>query len=343
MQKRCGGIGLKPSNIIIGKEKEMIHEGHIPFLISTLAFIVIFLFFVSIIRYIRNNAARHEMLAKIRKGYGKEELVLDDEANNHNGSTKHSRFLNILSTVGSHILDEESETYGNMKLRFLRAGFRSSKSPFIFWGVKVLIMALLPLCFFVTRLTILPPLNAMFTIATVIYLALIGFYLPDIWLRIHTIRRKNELFKGIPDALDLLVVCVEAGMGLNAAINRVGEEMKLSNRVVSDEFKLLNLEMRMGSSRQTALRNLALRADIEEIRTLSTLLIQTERFGTSIGTALRTCSDGCRSQRLQKAEETAAKMAVKLSFPVIFFIFPSLFIVILGPAGIRIYQVLFLR
>jgi tight adherence protein C len=321
----------------------MINEGHIPFLIATLAFIVIFLFFIGILRYIREHTTKHEMLEKIRKGYGKEELVLGTDTNGQNGGTTYSKFMNILSIIGSSVLPEESETYSDMKLKFLRAGFRSAKAPFIFWGVKILIMVLLPIVFFLTRLTILPPLNTILTIAAITYLALFGFYLPNVWLRIHTIRRKNQLMKGIPDALDLLVVCVEAGMGLNAAINRVGEEMRLSNKVISDEFKLLNLEMRMGMSRQAALRNLALRTDVEEIRTLCTLLIQTERFGTSIGTALRTCSDGSRSRRFQQAEEMAAKMAVKLSFPVIFCIFPSLFIVILGPAAIRIYQVLFIH
>ena len=127
-------------------------------------------------------------------------------------------------------------------------------------------------------------------------------------------------------------------MGLDAAINRVGEEMKLTNKALSDEFKLLNLELRAGKSRRDALQNLALRTDIEEVSNLVTLLIQTDRFGTSVAQALRVYSDAFRTERFQKAEEIAAKIPVKLVFPTILFIFPSLFVAIMGPAMIRVYE-----
>jgi len=172
-------------------------------------------------------------------------------------------------------------------------------------------------------------------------LALIGFYLPNLWLRLKIARRKEKIIKGFPDALDLMVVCVEAGVGLDAAIYRVGEEMKLSNKVLSEEFKLLSLELRAGKQRGEALRNLALRTDLEDVNSLMTLLIQTEKFGTSIAQALRVYSDSMRTKRYQRAEEMAAKLPVKLVFPLVFFIFPSLFIVILGPAAIRIVRILF--
>jgi tight adherence protein C len=127
-------------------------------------------------------------------------------------------------------------------------------------------------------------------------------------------------------------------MGLDAAINRVGEEMKLTNKALSDEFKLLNLELRAGKSRRDALQNLALRTDIEEVSNLVTLLIQTDKFGTSVAQALRVYSDAFRTERFQKAEEIAAKIPVKLVFPTILFIFPSLFVAIMGPAMIRVYE-----
>jgi tight adherence protein C len=173
-----------------------------------------------------------------------------------------------------------------------------------------------------------------------VLLALIGFYLPDLWLRMRIARRKEEILKGFPDALDLLVVCVEAGVGLDAAINRVGEEMKLSDKVLSEEFRLLSLELRAGKLRRDALRNLALRTDLEDVSSFVTLLIQTDKFGTSVAKALRVHSDSMRTKRQQRAEEIAAKLPVKLVFPLILFIFPSLFVAILGPAAIRIFRVL---
>jgi len=155
-----------------------------------------------------------------------------------------------------------------------------------------------------------------------------------------TSTRKNKIFEGIPDALDLLVVCVETGMGLDAAINRVAKEIKLSNEVLSEELNILNLEIRAGKSRQDALRNLAERTGIEDIHSLVTILIQADKFGTSVAQSLRVFSDSFRTKRFQKAEEIAAKLPVKLMVPLILFVFPSLFVVILGPAAIRIYQVL---
>jgi len=153
-------------------------------------------------------------------------------------------------------------------------------------------------------------------------------------------QRKEWIRAGLPDALDLMVVCVVAGTGLDAAINRVAEEMELSNQPLSQEFKTLGLELRAGKSRQDALRNLAFRTDLEEVSSLVTLLIQTEKFGTSIAQALRVHSEAMRTRRFQKAEEIAAKLPIKLVFPLILFILPSLFVVILGPAAITIFRTL---
>jgi len=135
-------------------------------------------------------------------------------------------------------------------------------------------------------------------------------------------------------------VCAEAGIGLDAAINRVGEEIKLSNKPLSEEFKLMSLELRAGKPRREALKDLAMRTDLEDVNSLASLLIQTEKFGTNIAQALRVHSDSMRVKRFQRAEEVAAKLPVKLLFPLIFFIFPSLFVAILGPAAIRIFRTL---
>jgi len=171
-------------------------------------------------------------------------------------------------------------------------------------------------------------------------MAIMGYYFPDLWLRFKIARRKEVILKAFPDALDLLVVCVEAGMGLDSAINRVAKEIKLNYKVLSDELTLYNLELRAGKLRKDALKNLAMRTDLDEVNNLVTLLIQTDKFGTSVAQALTVYSDTMRTQRYQRAEEMAAKIPVKLIFPLILFIFPSLFVAILGPAAINIYKVL---
>jgi tight adherence protein C len=209
-----------------------------------------------------------------------------------------------------------------------------------FFGAKVFLGILFPALFSMVKMTILGPIPSIYTMLILFVLAAIGFYLPGVWLRMRVNKRKERMTEGLPEALDMMVVCVEAGMGLDAAINRVGEEIALSNKVVGEEFRLLSLELKVGKQRKDALRSLAMRTDLEDVNSLVTLLIQTERFGTSIGQSLRVHSDSMRVKRQQKAEEIAAKLPVKLLIPLILFIFPSLFVTILGPAVIRIIRIL---
>src|SRR5690606_24217706 len=150
--------------------------------------------------------------------------------------------------------------------------------------------------------------------------------------------RQRELFENFPDAIDLMTVCVEAGLGLDAALAKVGEEMQISSKVLSEEIYLVGLELRAGASREKALRNLALRTGVEEVEALVAMLVQADRFGTSTAASLRVYSDTLRTKRRLRAEETAAKIALKLLFPLIFFIFPSLMVVVLGPALISMYR-----
>jgi tight adherence protein C len=173
-----------------------------------------------------------------------------------------------------------------------------------------------------------------------VLVAACGYYGPVLWLRRAIGSRKDALQRAIPDALDLMVVCVEAGLGLDQAIGRVGEEVKRAHPELSDELNILALELRTGVSRREALRNLAHRTDLEEVRNLVAILVQTDRFGTSIGQALRVHADAMRTTRGLKAEELAAKLPVKMLFPLIFFIFPIMFIVLIGPAAIKMVRVL---
>jgi len=167
-----------------------------------------------------------------------------------------------------------------------------------------------------------------------------GYFLPMLWLRYAVSARKDKLLKAFPDALDLMVVCVEAGLGLDAAIGRVSSEIKFVHPELAEEFNLVSLELRTGLSRLEALKNLSRRIDLEEVGSLVALLVQTDKFGTSVGQALRVHSDSMRVNRQLRAEELAAKLPVKLLFPLVFFIFPSLFVVVVGPAGIKIARIL---
>jgi tight adherence protein C len=169
---------------------------------------------------------------------------------------------------------------------------------------------------------------------------MIGFYFPNVWISRRIAHRKDQIFKGFPDALDLMVVCVEAGTSLDAAISKVGDEMALGHKTLSNEFKLLSLELRAGKSRREALQHLALRCDLDDVSSLVTLLIQTDKFGTSVAQALRVYSNSMRTTRQQRAEEQAAKLPVKMIFPMIFFLFPALFVVVLGPGMIRMVKAL---
>jgi tight adherence protein C len=167
-----------------------------------------------------------------------------------------------------------------------------------------------------------------------------GFVLPDLLLRWRIRSRQEEITDALPDGLDLLVVCIEAGLGLNAAFMKIMEEFKLASPALSEEFDILNREMVAGKPRQEALRALSDRIGVDEMKSLVAMLNQTEKLGTSLSQSLRVHSDSLRTRRRQRAEEAAAKTTIKLVFPLVFLLFPALFIVLLGPGFIQIMKVL---
>ena len=166
----------------------------------------------------------------------------------------------------------------------------------------------------------------------------IGYYLPNIILSNAVMKRQREIFETFPDSLDLLTICMEAGLSFDQALGKVANEISIKSKILSEELALVMMEMRSGFSRERALRNLAMRTGVEDVDTLATMVIQSERFGTSIGDSLRVQSDNLRTKRRLKAEEATAKIALKLLFPLIFFLFPMLFIVIMGPAALQIFK-----
>ncbi len=247
-------------------------------------------------------------------------------------------FTKLLGSL-SNLAKPKPEEISRLQKTFLKAGFRRNVST-IFFGSKVALALLFPMAFSVMRAFGFKTMPTLQIILFTLLFAVLGFYSPNVWIRNRITRRKDLISKGFPDALDLMVVCIEAGTSLDAALTKVGDELALSNRTLSNEFKLLSLELRAGKSRKEALQNLALRCDLDDVNSLVTLLIQTDKFGTSVAQALRVYSDSMRTTRQQRAEEQAAKLPVKMLFPMILFLFPPLFVVILGPGAIRIYKAL---
>jgi len=280
---------------------------------------------------------RREVVDKIR-GAGGEPSAAAAEARNSGGWFTRRPFA-LASAIGLKVGSAQPGSQpAHQRQLFLQAGFRGEHTLAAFLGFKILGATLLAAVGVVGRVLAPSDSKPQIIALVVVALALLGWYLPDIVLRLRIAHRKELLLQGFPDALDLMVVCVESGMGLDAAISRVGTEMRLSSPAVSEEFRQLSLELRAGKIRQDALNALAMRTGLEEFKGLTSLIIQTDRFGTSVGQALRVHADSSRARRAMRAEELAGKVPVKLVFPLILFIFPSIFVVIIGPAVIKIYH-----
>ncbi len=248
--------------------------------------------------------------------------------------------LRTIRRFGEAIMPKLDVGSARVRTRLVRAGFHGENDAVLFFGSKAVGCGLLLSLFVIVKLLALPALPVQKFFSLMLVSAVAGFYLPDYYLYRKTKERKQKVFEGFPDALDLLVVCVEAGMGLDAAIKRVGDEMALKNKVLSDEFRMLSLELRAGKPRADALRNLAMRTDLEDVSSLVTLLIQTDRFGTRVAQALRVHSDAMRTKRYQRAEEAASKLPVKILFPLVLFILPGLIMMLVGPAIIKFYRII---
>jgi tight adherence protein C len=226
------------------------------------------------------------------------------------------------------------------RLKLINAGWRSPNAVAIFFAAKTVLAIVLPLLALAWLIGTSVETSTSAFWAILVALAALGYYLPNVVLARRVASRQRVIFEDFPDALDLLTVCVEAGLGLDAALMRVASEIQLRSPVVAGELELMLLELRSGFSKEAALRNFSLRTGVEDIASFSTLLIQADRFGTSIGASLRVLSDTLRTRRRMRAEEQAAKISLKLLIPLMFCIFPALLIVLVGPAFINIYRTL---
>lgn len=224
-----------------------------------------------------------------------------------------------------------------LRIKFLNAGIRHDDARPIYFGIKTL----LPLVFATIAFLTLKTFSHLDGIALLMYLmltAMIGCYLPNLVLHWKIKNRQREIFENFPDAADLMLVCVEAGLGLDAGLAKVAEEISIKSIALAEELHLTNLEVRAGRTREQSLRNLALRTGVEEINTFAAMLTQADHFGTSIGESLHVFSDDLRYKRHMRAEEMAAKVPTKMLFPLVVFIFPSIVMVIMGPAAIQVIR-----
>jgi len=243
-----------------------------------------------------------------------------------------------LASPLSNLLPPSAAEARNVQKQLMQAGFRSAGAPLVYRAVQLAAMAGFPAIVALTCALLARPLGG--AILWILAAFVIGFFLPRYALR-RMIRSRQQLVRwGLADALDLMVISIEAGLGLNAAMMKVSSELKEVHPDIAEEFELANLEIRVGRERDEALRNLADRTGVEDLRSLVAMLIQTDRFGTSITKAIRAFSDSLRTKRRQRAEQAAQKAAVKLLFPLACFLFPTLFIAILGPAALQLMDTL---
>lgn len=251
-------------------------------------------------------------------------------------------FRNATTHLGSYfvIRDRAGDKISYDRQRLIYAGYHHKNSLAQYYGIKILLTLFLPLLMFLIMSNLFPKLPGNMLILSAVAGLLLGFIGPSFALDKKVEKRQRTIRNSFPDAVDQLIVCTEAGLGLDAGLQRVAKDAGLSNEILGYELGLVNAELRAGVAREQALKNLVNRTGVEEIRGLVAALTQSMRFGTSIGQTLRVYAEELRDKRMQKAEEEAAKLAVKMLFPLAFCFFPGIFIVILGPAIINIYAAL---
>jgi tight adherence protein C len=243
-----------------------------------------------------------------------------------------------LASPLSRLLPPSAAEVRKLQKQLMQAGFRSPGAPLTYRAIQLFTLAGLPAVIAITCAVLARPLSsaALYILGAFV----VGFFLPRYALA-RMIRSRQQLVRwGLADALDLMVISIEAGLGLNAAMVKVSTELRDAHPDICDEFEMANLEMRVGRDREEALRNLAERTGVDDLRSLVAMLIQTDKFGTSIARAIRAFSDSLRTKRRQRAEQAAQKAAVKLLFPLACFLFPTLFIALLGPAALQLMDTL---
>ncbi len=277
--------------------------------------------------------ARLEKLKNRRRGNVEE--MGEDERQKKKNDALASVLEKATSPLGDKVSGNEKEM-GKLREKLVNAGFRRESAPVVFKGMQFILGGV--------GLVIGGGVGLFtdgFSQGLLMKLAggiVIGYMLPSLALGQLAKRRMEKVFLGLPDALDLMVVCVEAGLGMDQALRKVAEEMNKSHKEIGEEFSIANQQLQFGRTRNEVLQALGFRSGVDDLKQLASILIQADKFGSSVATALRVQSDSMRTKRRQIAEEKAAKTAVKMIFPLVLFIFPGIFVVLVGPAGINMYR-----
>jgi tight adherence protein C len=302
-----------------------------------LALIFITVFVVALVILTQFNTKTLQDRLRIVRSGRDEHVEIDEQVK---VSPWVGKIIELTKPVAKLSVPTEGWESSQLRIHFMNAGYRNETAPMVYFLAKTVLTFVLPLMLIlyitISGINLKANLLLLFIVAS----AGLGYFLPNVFLERRIAYRKREILDSFPDAMDLIIVCVESGLGLDAALARVSEEMHMISPTLGEELHLINLELRAGSSRERALRNLALRTGVEDIDTLVAMLVQSDRFGTSIAQALRVHAENLRTKRRLRAEEAAAKIALKLLFPLIFFIFPSMLLVLLGPALISIHRIM---
>lgn len=299
-------------------------------LVLALVFVVVMATSAGLLALLRPSEARKRLRT----------LVANERPEPEHGAGWLKFVADLTRPISELAAPEEGYEKSSVKLKFVHAGIRNPSAPTAFFGLKTALTLGLPLFGFAALAFTGSQPKGTALLLVLLVLAAVGYYAPNLVLNSMVKRRQREIFENFPDALDLMTVCVEAGLGTEAAMMRVAKDMQVKSPALGDEMRLVNLELRAGADRERALRNLAFRTGVDEIDGFVSMINQAERFGTSIAASLRIQSELLRTRRRQRAEEAAAKIALKLLFPLIFCIFPSLMVVLMGPAMIQVYRVL---
>ncbi len=308
----------------------------IPIVLGALIFIVVWSFLTVVSQ---RNTRTQERLERISRSPSLAEIEVPGKG------SREEKLVGVkkqMESLGSLLKPQTELEQSQIKIKLANAGFRSESAAGIFQGIRVIsftTFTVIGLFLFVWLKIQLPftPKIADIDMAIVFFIAF-GMFLPNVVLWYLKSQRQMAIFLTLPDALDLLVVCVESGLGLDAAMRRVTDEMKGHAIVLCEELNLANFQLQMGRPRREVLHDLGVRTGVDDVRSLAAILIQADRFGSSIAQALRVQSDSMRTRRRQLAEEKAAKTAVQLIFPLVLFIFPGIFVVLVGPAAISIMR-----
>jgi tight adherence protein C len=298
-------------------------------------FATVILVSLGAISVLRPSAA----VARRMKGSSREEISQTiKKVSLRNDSSSNKAIDQVLVRLEKYLVKSDEKETSKLRERLLQAGIMSERGPRIYYIIRVLLAVSLPVGFLLLVPFIVPNMKPQTTMLTAAGLAFAGLYLPFRWLQSKIEARQLAIMEGFPDALDLLVICVEAGLSLNAAFLRVSQELARAHPVLAEQLTLVTLELRAGKSRQEALKNLSMRTGVADVRNFVTLMIQSEALGADLAQTLSIQAEEMRVMRMLRAEEKAHKLPVKLAIPLVLFILPTMFAVVLGPAIISIVR-----